>query len=235
MTRPLLLGQRDALPDIESAIKSLEPGASGEFDLSFPDDFPDEERRGEKERVLITLLGRKILELPELDDDLAKQVGEFETLDELMSRVRSDLEKEAGQEAENVVRGRLLDMLLEANPFDVPVSMVDRYADGVIGDQPNLETERMEELRTSIRPEAERAVKRILLIEEVAETQGLAATEDDIDSRVEEIAEATDSTAAKVYANLQKAGRIEMLERELTEKKVFDFLQEQSQITDTTD
>ena len=230
-----LLGQGDALPDIESAIKSLEPGASGEFDLSFPDDFPDEERRGEKERVLITLLGRKILELPELDDDLAKQVGEFETLDELMSRVRSDLEKEAGQEAENIVRGRLLDMLLEANPFDVPVSMVDRYADGVIGDQPNLEPERMEELRTSIRPEAERAVKRILLIEEVAETQGLAATEDDIDSRVEEIAEATDSTAEKVYANLQKAGRIEMLERELTEKKVFDFLQEQSQITDTTD
>ena len=60
----------------------------------------------------------------------------------------------------------------------------------------------------------------------------MAATEDDIDAHVEEIAEANASTAAKVYASLQKAGRLEMLERELTERKVFDFLKEQSEITD---
>ncbi len=61
----------------------------------------------------------------------------------------------------------------------------------------------------------------------------MAATEDDIDARVEEIAEATASTAAKVYASLQKAGRLEMLEREITERKVFDFLKEQSEIIDS--
>jgi len=164
---------------------------------------------------------------------LAKQVGDFETLDDLKTRVREDLDKEAGEEVENVVRGRLLDMLLDANPFEVPASMVDRYADGVIGEQPNLDPERLEEIRASIRVEAERAVKRILIIEKVADTQGLAATEDDIDARVEEIAEANASTAAKVYASLQKAGRLEMLERELTERKVFDFLKEQSEITDS--
>jgi trigger factor len=124
-------------------------------------------------------------------------------------------------------------MLLDANPFEVPASMVDRYADGVIGEQPNLDPERLEEIRASIRVEAERAVKRILIIEKVADTQGLAATEDDIDARVEEIAEANASTAAKVYASLQKAGRLEMLERELTERKVFDFLKEQSEIIDS--
>ncbi len=229
-----LLGQGDALPDIETAIKSLEAGASGEFDVSFPEDFPDESRRGDSERVQITLVARKIQELPELDDDLAKQVGDFETLHDLKTRVREDLDKEAGKEVENVVRGRLLDMLLDANPFEVPASMVDRYADEVIGDQPDVDPERLEEIRASIRVEAERAVKRILLLEEVAETQGLVATEDDIDTRVEEIAEANGSTAAKVYANLQKAGRLEMLTRELTERKVFDFLKEQSEITDSS-
>ena len=229
-----LLGQGDALPDIETAIKSLEAGASGEFDVSFPEDFPDESRRGDSERVQITLVARKIQELPELDDDLAKQVGDFETLHDLKTRVREDLDKEAGEEVENVVRGRLLDMLLDANPFEVPASMVDRYADEVIGDQPDVDPERLEEIRASIRVEAERAVKRILLLEEVAETQGLVATEDDIDTRVEEIAEANGSTAAKVYANLQKAGRLEMLTRELTERKVFDFLKEQSEITDSS-
>jgi trigger factor len=229
-----LLGQGDALPDIETAIKSLEDGASGEFDVSFPEDFPDESRRGDSELVQITLVARKIQELPELDDDLAKQVGDFETLHDLKTRVREDLDKEAGEKVENVVRGRLLDMLLDANPFEVPASMVDRYADEVIGDQPNVDPERLEEIRASIRVEAERAVKRILLVEEVAETQGLVATEDDIDTRVEEIAEVNASTAAKVHANLQKAGRIEMLARELTERKVFDFLKEQSEITDSS-
>ncbi len=228
------LGQGDALPDIETAIKSLEAGACGEFDVSFPEDFPDESRRGDSERVQITLVARKVLELPELDDDLAKQVGDFETLHDLKTRVREDLDKEAGEKTENVVRGRLLDMLLDANPFEVPASMVDRYTDDVIGDQPNLHPERIEEIRASIRVDAERAVKRILLLEEVAETQGLAATEDDVDTRVEAIAEANASTAAKVYANLQKAGRLEMLERELTERKVFDFLKEQSEITDSS-
>ena len=229
-----LLGQGDALPDIETAIKSLETGASGEFDVSFPDDFPDESRRGDSERLHITLVARKIQELPELDDDLAKQVGDFETLDDLKTRVREDLTKEAGEEVENVVRGRLLEMLLDANPFEVPASMVDRYADGVIGDQPNLDPERLEEVRASIRGEAEQAVKRILLIEEIVDTQGLAASEEDIDDRVEEIAEANDSSAAKVYADLQKAGRLEMLEREITERKVFDFLKEQSEITNSS-
>ena len=227
-----LLGQGDALPDIETAIKSLEAGTSGEFDVSFPEDFPDEGRRGDRERVHITLVARKIQELPELDDDLAKQVGDFETLDDLKTRVREDLDKEAAEEVENVLRGRLLDMLLNANPFEVPASMVDRYVSGVIGDQPNLDPTRLEEIRASISVEAERAVKRILIIEKIAETQGLAATEDDIDTRVEEIAKTNESTAAKVYASLQKAGRLEMLERELTERKVFDFLKEQSEIID---
>jgi trigger factor len=123
-------------------------------------------------------------------------------------------------------------MVLDANPFEVPKSMVDRYADGVIGEQQEMDEERKAEVRESIRPEAERAVKRILIVEEVATSQSLTATDDDIDARVEEIAEANNSTPAQVYAGLQKSGRLEMLERELTETRVFDYLKEQSEITD---
>jgi|AP95_1055475.scaffolds.fasta_scaffold02711_6 trigger factor len=227
-----VLGQGDALPDIEVAITTLETGGQGEFEIGFPDDFPDETKRGDSERVEVTLLGRKQLELPELGDDLARQVGAFDTLDELKARVRDDLEKDANEQAEAVVRGRLLDLLVDANPFEVPVSMVDRYADGAIGEQPEMDPERLDELRDSIRPEAEKAVKRLLLIDRIVETQGLGATEEEIDARVEEIAEASDSTPAKIYASLQKAGRLESLEREMTERKVFDFLKEQSEITD---
>lgn len=226
-----VIGQGDAIPDIEEALKGLEPGASGDFDVSFPDDFADESRRGDTERVRITLNSRRVLDLPELNDDLAKQVGDFETLDELKAKVRKDMEKEAAQAAESSVRGRLLDSLLDANPFDVPQSMVDRYANSVIGDQRVPEDE-IVEVREQIRPEAERAVKRLLMVDHIAETHGLAATEGDVDIRVEEIADANDTAAAKVYAELQKAGRLEAIERELTETNVFNFLKEKSEIID---
>ena len=227
----LVLGQGDAIPDIEDAIRTLEPGQTGDFDVSFPDDFPDESRRGHTERVRIALTARKEMELPDLDDDLARQVGEFETLDELKTQIREDLREDAEKQAESVIRGRLLDALLEANPFEVPVSMIDRYADSLIGDQKDgIDPERLAEVRERLRPEAERVVQRILLIERVAESQSLAATEDEIDARVEEIAEANDTDPSKVYAQLQKSGRLEALERELTERKVFDFLKSQSEI-----
>lgn len=226
-----VLGQGDAIPDIEDAIRTLEPGQTGDFDVSFPDDFPDESRRGHAERVRITLTARKEMELPDLDDDLARQVGDFETLDELKAQIREDLREDAEKQAESVVRGRLLDALLEANPFEVPVSMIDRYADSLLGDQKSgIDPERLGEIRERLRPEAERVVQRILLIERVAESQSLAATEDEIDARVEDIAEKNDTDPSKVYAQLQKSGRLEALERELTERKVFDFLKSQSEI-----
>ena len=226
-----VIGQGDAIPDIDQAIKSLEPGTAGDFDVTFPDDFPDESRRGDTERIRITLTGRRMLDVPELDDDLAKQVGDFETLDELKAKVRGDMEKEAAQAAEGAVRSRLLDLLLEANPFDVPQSMVDGYADTVIGDQ-GIAEDKIADLREQIRPEAERAVKRILMVDRIADAQGLRATEDELDDRIEEIAGANETAAAKVYAELQKAGRLEAIERELTETKVFNFLKEQSEIID---
>jgi len=228
-----VIGQGDAIKDIENAIKTLGSGAAGIFDVTFPDDFPDENRRGDSERIRIDLLSRRDMDLPELNDDLAKQVGDFETLDELTAKIRSDMENEAAQQAEAGVRGRLLDLLVDANPFEVPVSMAARYTDSIIGEAKGVPEEKLAEFREQLRPEAERSVKRILMIERIAETQNLSATEGDLDKRIEEIAEANKTEAAKVYAELQKAGRLETMERELTENAVFEFLLEQSEITDT--
>lgn len=226
----LVLGEGDAIPDVESAIYTLASGEEGTFDVAFPDDFPDEARRGTSERLRIAVGERKVRELPELDDDFARSLGDFEDLASLRARVREDLEREAADQAEGAVRGRLLQQLIEANPFEVPQSMVDRYLDSILGDGENVEPERMRELRESVRAEAERAVKRILLVERIAETQDLAATDGEIDERVEEIARRNDASPAEVYARLQKSGRLEQLEGEITERKVFDFLRSKSEI-----
>lgn len=228
----IVLGQGEALPQVEAAVRTLAVGDTGDFTVTFPDDFPDEERRGETQHLRINLQARKVQELPDLTDEFASSLGDFDSLDDLKARVREDLEKEAAERAEGAVRGQLLENLLEANPFEIPRSMTERYMDSLLGDTSKLDPEEVAKTRETLRPEAEKAVKRILLIERLAELQGLRASEDEVDERVEEIAAQNNATAAQVYANLQKSGNLDGLEREITEKKVFEFLKGESTITE---
>lgn len=234
----LVVGKGDAIPDVEEAIKTLEVGATGDFVVRFPDDFPNEERRGEEEQLRISVTARQEQELPELDDAFAASVGEFESIDALRSKIQEDLQKEAEDRSEAALRSLLLEEVVSANPFTVPVSMVNRYVDSLWGHDgggPSPEEvpeEQLAEARERFAPEAERAVKQILVIERLADTQELRATEDEIDERVEEIAEKAGESPSQVYAKLQKAERLEALEREITERKVFDFLKSQSKITE---
>ena len=228
----LVLGQGDAIPNIEEAIKSLEVDGSGDFVVRFPDDFPNEERRGQEEHLHIRLDSRQHLVLPELDAEFAKSLGEFEGVEDLNEKIQADLEKEAEEQAESVVRGKLLDAILDANPFTVPVSMVDRYVESVLGNPEGVPPEKLTEAKEQLSPQAEHAVKRILAIDRLSEIQELGATEEELDDRIEEIAEKSGDTPARIYASLQKGERLEALEREITERKVFDFLKEQSEITE---
>jgi trigger factor len=226
----IVLGDGEAVPDVEAAIRTMSVGETGDFTITFPEDFQDEERRGQQQQVRISLLARKIKELPELTDEFAKSLGEFQDLEDLRAKVRKDLEREAESQAESVVRGQLMENLLEANPFQVPRSMVDRYVSSFLGDTSKLDPEVVTRTQESLRPEAEKVVKRILLVDRVAELQGLRATEDEVDERVQAIAEQNNAKPAQVYAQLQKAGDLEALERQITEHKVYDFLKSQSKV-----
>jgi trigger factor len=226
----IVLGEGEAIPDVEGAIRTLAVGETGDFTVTFPEDFQDVDRRGERQHVRITLLARKVKELPELSDELARSLGNFQDLAELRSKVREDLEREARNQAETAVRVQLMENLLEANPFQVPRSMVDRYVSSFLGDTSKLDPEVVTRTQESLRPEAEKAVRRILLVDRVAEQQGLKATEDEVDERVQAIAESNNAKPAQVYAQLQKSGNLDSLEREITEQKVYDFLKSQSTV-----
>ena len=226
----IVLGDGEAIPEVEDAVRTLAVGETGDFTVTFPEDFPDEERRGEKQHLRISLQSQKSKEIPDLTDEFARSLGDFEDVASLTTRVQEDLEREAEGQAESVVRSQLLDGLLEANPFEVPRSMAERYMESVLGDTSKLDSEVLAETREKLRPEAEKAVKRILLVDRVAELQGLRASEDEVDDKVQEIADKNDAKPAQVYANLQKAGSLEALEREITEQKVYDFLKSESTI-----
>ena len=230
----LILGEGQALPDIEDAIRGLTIGEEGDFDVTFPDDFPDETRRGARHRVRISLLSRSVPRLPEVDDAFARSVGDFEDLDELRNRVGEDLEKEARSRAETEVNDRVLRMVVEANPFEVPESMVERYTDAVLREAQDMEPEQLEGLREELRPASEFAVRRDLLVSRITEEHGLRASSDEVGAQLEAVARERGEPAGRVRARLRKSGALETIERRLTDAKLIRFLREQSEITEAS-
>jgi trigger factor len=225
----IVLGGGQAIPGVEELIMEAAPGETVERPVRWPDDFPDEEQRGKTKTVRVALGDVKRKTLPELDDAFAREVGDFETLDALKAAVRDDLVKHVEREADAQTRNKLLEDLMGANPFDVPSSWVDRYVDAYVSSY-GVPEEEQEKFRTEFRPAAERQVRRDLIIETLAEREGLKATEADIDERVADVAQKRNSDPGQVYASLQKSGRLRELETSITEDKVFDWLMERNEV-----
>jgi trigger factor len=225
----LVLGENQAIPELEEQIMSLLPGESTEAEVRFPDDHPDESRRGQTRRVRIALHEVKRQELPPLDDALAREAGDFEGLEALRAAIREDLEREAGREADSQVRRQLLSEIVEANRVEAPHSLVHRLIHGY-AEMYKVSEAQLPGFEQQFHQIAETQVKRDLVLDALVETHGLRATEAELDERINSIAAARGVPPGQVYASLQKANRLQELERSITEGKVFDFLLKQSTI-----
>jgi trigger factor len=227
----LVLGDNQAIPELEERIMTLLPGETTEADVRFPDDHPDESRRGQTRRVRITLHEVKRQELPPLDDALAREAGDFESLDALRNAVRQDLEREAGREADSEVRRNLIGQLVDANRVEAPHSLVHRLLHGY-AEMYKVPEDQMGGFEQQFHPIAEAQVKRDLALDALVEEHGLRATESEMDERINAMAATRGVPAGQVYASLHKANRLQELERSITEEKAFDFLLQQSTVED---
>ncbi len=219
----IVLGAGQAIAVIEEVVMEATPGGTIERPVKWPDDFPDESQRGQTKKVRVTLTEVKRKSLPLLDDTLARELGDFESLDALKAAVREDLESSAVREADSVVRGLLIEELVGANPFDVPPSWVKQLV-GSYAEAYQIPEEEREKFAGEFRTMAERAVRRDLVIETIAARETLAATEADVDRKVAEMASKRGADVGQVYAALQKAGRLREIERGITEDRVFEWL-----------
>lgn len=227
----IVLGDGQALPDLEAQLLTFAPGETRDLTVRYPDDYPDERRRGATRRVRVTLHDIKRQELPDLDDRFAREVGDFESLRELEQAIREDLEADARREADAEVRRQLIDRLIEANRLVAPRPLVRRVLSGYaqlyrVGD------DELERFAQELGPVAERQVLRDLILEHLAEREQLGATEAEVDARIAEIARRRNAEPGEVYTSLQKSGRLKEIERAVTEEKVFAFLLAQSTVQD---
>jgi trigger factor len=216
------------------ALEGAKVGETREVDYTFPDDYSVEEVRGKAAKFRLHLRGLKAQVTPELNDELAKEVGGGDTLEELQGKIRGDLEKAERREAERKEREQIIGQLLTRNPFEVPGAMVDRAIDLMLrgalrqmaerGMDPRMMQLDFDALREELRPKALQEVKGTLMFEAIAQKEGVSASDEEIDARIEQIAEEEKTSAAVVRKRYKDPSEREALGLRLREEKTIEFL-----------
>jgi len=234
------LGAKANPPGFDAQLLGLEAGATKSFDLHYPADYPIGELANTDVSYTVTVKGLKRRVLPELDDEFAKDLGEFDTLDALTSRVREDLEHEAKHAAEREDRAELMKQLATRLPFDVPGSMIEREVDHRLEEfarrlidqkiDPRQAGIDWAAFRESQREVSRDAVAAALVLEEVARREQLQVTDAEIEREVASYAERTGRTPAAVRAALEKEGGLSRVYASLRREKAIDFVMARANI-----
>ena len=228
----IVLGEGRAIPELEDRILAMTAGETSDTQVRFPDDFPEESKRGQTRAVRLTLNEIKRRALPELNDGFARELGDFDSLADLRKAVRQDMELEAAREADADLRRQVIEQIVSANSLAAPRPLVERvltaYAKAY-----EIPQERLQEFANEFAPVAEAQVRRDLVLDHVAEKEKLRATEADLDERIADLAARRKLEPGQLYASLQKANRLRELERTITEEKVFAHLLSLSTVTDS--
>lgn len=237
------LGAKANPPGFDEQLLGLEPGVSRSFTIRYPADYTIAELANAEVAYTVVAKALKRRVLPELDDEFAKDLGEFETLDALRARVREDLEHEARHTAEREVRADLMKQLAKRVPFESPPSLVERELDRRLEDfarrlmeqkiDPRQAGIDWDAFRASQRDVAQEAVAGAIYLDEVARREQIDATPDEIEREVGLYAERTGRTPAAVRAGLEKEGGLSRVSAGLRREKSIDFLMGHATITET--
>ena len=235
------LGAAGNPPGFDQNLVGLNAGDEKTFAVHFPEDYPvtDMANIDVTYKVKLKEVRRKVL--PALDDEFAKDVGEFESLAALRARVRTDMETDAEQRAKQQVRTDLLKALGERVTFELPSSLVDREIDRRLEEfarrliEQNVDPRKADidwgQFREAQREPARSAVASALVLDELARRENLSVSPEDIDKEVEQFAARSGRTPAAVRAQLEKEGGLTRLAASLRREKAVDFAMSRAKMT----
>jgi trigger factor len=233
------LGSGQILPDIEQALTGQGAGSEVDATVAMPDHHPSPVLRGRAAKFHITLKDVKARVLPDADDEFAKDLGDFDTLDALRADIRTRLEKRAADDADTAVAEQLVNALVQANPIPVPPSLVERQAR--MTEEEILQRARSQgqqatglgaELRAKVVAESEGKVRAGLLMAEVAKAEKIRINDEHIEEGLKELAAQTGKNVAKLRVEYRDAKKREMLIGMILENKVLDIIESKAKIED---
>lgn len=216
-------------------------GEEVHFTVDYPDDFADKRLAGRRVSYQVNMEALKTKSLPEIDDGFAKTLGEFDTLVELKAKIRSDLEANKRTRSKEQTCEKLLDQIIEQNPFPAPLALVEAqidsrmqgmlrslYQQGVRADQLSIDWAK---LREEHRPAAVRDVKATLILEHIAKKESIAVNDQETDAEITRIAERTHESFSAVKQHLTKQGSVDKLRSQLNRQRVLNFLYDHADIS----
>lgn len=236
----LELGAGQALPELDAALDGKKIGDKFDVSAKFPDAHPRDELKGKTGKFVVTMTDIKEKVLPALDDELAKDVGSFQTMIELRADVHTKLEKALKDRSEMAVAEQIVQKLNDNNPLDVPPSLVEQQC-RVMEQEVVMQARRMGQritkeaaaiLHERLQADAEKKVRAGLLMAAIARKMEMKVTDDDLEKGMAELAAETGKNVAKLRVEYRDKQKRDMLIGMILEDKILDFLESKSKITD---
>jgi trigger factor len=234
----LHIGDEETLAGFTENLRGLSPGDEKDFEITYPEDYGQERLAGKTIRFHGTVKAIRRKELPELNDDFAKDLGDYQNLDELRDAVRKAIFRDREMRAQQEAKEKIVDKLVEAHNFPVPEAYIDRQietqvenqlrglaASGVDPRQLKLDWEKV---RASQRDRAIHNVKGSLLLDRIADREAIVVTQDELDHEVQRIARQRREPVAAVRMQLEKEGAIRRIASHIRTEKTLNFLFEQA-------
>ena len=236
----LKLGSGSFIPGFEEQVAGKNIGEEFDVNVTFPTEYHAADLAGKEAVFKVTIHSITKVELPELDDDFAKDVSEFDTFDEYKADLKAKIEKRHETSADNAVEEKLVEALIEKLEADIPEAMFVAETENFVRDYDNRLRSQgldlntyfkytgltLDTLRTQMRPQAERQVKARLALEKIAALENLEATEEDINGEYENIANAYGVELEQVKASIDS----EAIAADMKVKKAMDLVKEKAVI-----
>jgi trigger factor len=233
------IGGKNTMPEFTENLRGVSAGDERSFEVKYPDDSSDKRLAGKVFNYTVKVQSIKQKALPELNDQFAKELGDFATLDDIRKRLREGMEVERKHEAERTAKDKLVAELVKRNQFEVPEAMVERQIDlqlerglralaaqGMKAE--DLKKMDLQRLRAGQRERALEDVKASLLLEKIAEEEKIEVGDEEIEREVESLAKQSKQTPESIRARLTQDGALDRIRARIRAEKTLDFLYQQS-------
>ena len=230
---------KNTMPEFTEHLRGANVGDERIFDVNYPEDAQDKRLAGKTFSYAVQVHAIKQKSLPELNEEFAKQLGEFSSMDDVRRRIREQIESERKHQAEHEAKDKLVGELIRRNDFEVPEALVERQIDirlerglralaaqGLTAEQ--MKKMDLHRLRGGQREQAIHDVRASLLLEKVADEENIQVSDEELDQEVESLAKQAKQTVEAVRARLTRDGGLDRIRSRIRNEKTLDFLYHQS-------
>jgi trigger factor len=233
------IGGKNTMPEFTENLRGASAGEEKTFEVKYPEDSSDKRLAGQTFDYTVKVLSQKQKTLPELNDEFAKELGDFTGIDDVKTRIRENMEAEKKHTAEHEAKDKLVAELVKRNDFDVPEAMVDRQIDvrlerglralAAQGMRPeDMKKMDLNRLRAGQRDQAVQEVKANLLLDKIADLEKVDVSEEEINHEIEALAAQTKQTSEAVRARLTRDGALDRIRNRIRSEKTLNLLYQQS-------